>query len=121
MDAAGGLGVLGEPTLLEPSIVFESGDAVLGTDDLAIEVLARRLCVGGPVACGTGLAPHSRMGDAPPAVPLASPAIGQVNPALGVLVLAAGLVELAGGTADGGVLPAAGPACEIVSVLAESV
>jgi hypothetical protein len=121
LDAAGGLGVLGEPTLPEPCIAFEPGDAVLGTDDLAIKAFVRRLCVGDPVPYGPDLAPRSRMGDAPPAVPLASPDMGKVHPALGVLVLAAGPVEPAGGAAGGDVLPAAGPACEVVSVLTESV
>jgi hypothetical protein len=55
LDAACEVGIFGEPAVAEPDFAFEFGDAVLGSGDVAIDVLERWLGVGGPVVRGPGL------------------------------------------------------------------
>ena len=55
LDAVGEVGVLGEPSVAEPGVGFEFGDAVFGSGDPAIEVLDGWLAVGDPVPFGLGL------------------------------------------------------------------
>jgi hypothetical protein len=50
LDAPVEFGVLGEPSLTEPSVGFECCDAVLGAGDPAVELVDGRLSVGDPGA-----------------------------------------------------------------------
>lgn len=72
LDAAGQVGVLGEPAVAEPGVAFELGDTVSGSRDLVLHVLERWLSVRGPVLLGPGLGSRRGHSLAAPAVPLAS-------------------------------------------------
>ena len=120
LDAAGEVGVFGEPSAVEGSQALEIGDAVLRGGAPAVECLGHRCGVRDPVLLGTGFGGRSDPGEPAPVVPFTSPHC-QLGAALGGPSFLTRLVEFASGSASRGVGPPTGPTVEILAGTAQPV